>query len=97
MPVVPQATERFSFRLEPEKKSIIERAAAARGLSLTDFAVQTLVREAQDVLQNEQVLTLSDADRDAFLKALDNPAPPTAKALRAAGRYKAARVRGEIR
>lgn len=94
---MPQVTERFSFRVEPGKKQLIERAAAARGLSLTDFAIQTLHREAAEVLRTENVLVLSDADRDAFLTALDHPPAPTAKALRAAKRSKAAREKGEIR
>ena len=89
--------ERVNFRIELEKKELIERAAAVKGLSLTDFAVTTLYREAQEVLKNEQVLTLSDRDRDAFLAALDNPPKPNAAALRAARRYRAARQDGTLR
>lgn len=96
MPSTLPASERFSFRLESEKKQLIERAAAIRGLSLTDFAILTLCREAQEVLRSEHVLVLSDADRDAFLAALDNPPAPSAKALRAAERLKAARIDGDI-
>ena len=93
----PQNKDRFSFRLEPDKKGKIERAAAVRGLTLTDFAITTLLREAEEVLRDEHVLVLSDADRDAFLDALDNPPAPTAAALRAAAEYKAARSSGALR
>lgn len=71
-----RATERLNFRLSREKKDAIERAAAVRGLSVTDFAVLTLYREAQEVLRSEQVTVLSDRDRDSFLAALDNPPKP---------------------
>ena len=97
MSTTEQMTERFSFRLEPDKKGKIERAAAVRGLTLTDFAITTLLREAEEVLRDAHVLVLSDADRDAFLDALDNPPAPTEKALRAAAQYKAARAAGTVR
>jgi uncharacterized protein (DUF1778 family) len=97
MSATPSAAERLNFRLEPQKKRLIEQAAAIRGLSLTDFAVTTLFREAQEVLSSEQSLVLSDRDRDAFLAALDRPPAPNAKALRAAKRYKDARSKGSLR
>jgi uncharacterized protein (DUF1778 family) len=90
-------SDRFNFRIDPDKKKLVERAAAVRGQSLTDFAVLTLVQEAREVLQGEQILVLSDRDRDVFLAALDNPPKPTAKALRAAEQYRNARARGELR
>jgi uncharacterized protein (DUF1778 family) len=96
MNAVPHNLERFSFRVEPGKKQLIERAAVARGLSLTDFAIITLYREAKEVLKTEHVLVLSDDDRNAFLAALDNAPAPTPKALRAAKRYKDAKARGDI-
>jgi uncharacterized protein (DUF1778 family) len=97
MSALAQATERLSFRVNSEKKNVIERAAAAKGLSLTEFAVMTLLREAKEVLKSEHVLVLSDADRDAFLAALDNPPQANKKALGAARRYKLARAKGEVR
>src|SRR3954453_805257 len=92
-----QTSDRLNFRLEPQKKRLIEQAAALKGLSVTDFAVMTLFREAQEVLKEEQMLVLSDRDRDAFLAALDNPPPPNQKALSAARAYKEARAKGTLR
>lgn len=97
MNAMPQGMERFSFRVDPEKKKVIERAAAARGLTLTDFSILTLYREAKEILKTEHVLVLSDEDRNAFLAALDNPPEPTDKAIRAAKRYRDAKSRGDIR
>jgi uncharacterized protein (DUF1778 family) len=92
MSVVPQdSLERFSFRIEPKKKQAIERAAVLRGLSLTDFAITILYREAQQILRSDEALVLDDSDRDAFLAALDNPPAPAPKAIRAARRYKQAK------
>lgn len=88
--------ERINFRLDRKKKELIERAAAIKGMSLTDFAVATLHREASEVVQHEQTLILSDRDRDAFLAALDNPPKPAAKLLRAAAAYRRARADGRL-
>ena len=41
---------RIDFRCRREEKSIIEEAAAVEGLSLTDFARQTLVSVARETL-----------------------------------------------
>jgi len=79
--------ERLNFRLDHQKKLAIERAAVACGLTVTDFAIMTLYREAQEVLKNEQALVLSDAGRDAFLAALDHPPQPNAKLRRAVARH----------
>lgn len=91
-----RAPERVNFRVDKRKKELIERAAAIKGLSVTDFAVTTLCREASDVVKNEEVLVLSDHDRDAFLAVLDNPPKPAAKLLKAAADYKRGKADGRI-
>ena len=90
-------SESLSFRISPEMRVRIERAAAARGLTLPDFAIITLMREAEEVLRANTVLVLSDNDRDTFLEALDKPPVPNAKALRAADHYKKACAAGEVK
>lgn len=89
--------ERLDFRIPREKKKLIEQAAAVSGQSITDFAIDALCRRAKKVLREEQVLVLSDRDRDRFLEALDNPPSPNAKFRRAAARWKAARKAGLLR
>ncbi len=89
--------ERVNFRLDPKKKQMIEQAAAAKGLTLTQFAILTLCREAQEVLRSEQMLVLTDRDRDAFLAALDHPPAANEKLLRDAKNYKSARSHGRLR
>lgn len=91
------AVDRLEVRLSKEKKALIEQAAAASGQSLTDFTVGTLCRRARKVLREEQVLVLSDRDRDAFLAALENPPKPNKFLLRAAKRWREARESGELK
>jgi uncharacterized protein (DUF1778 family) len=77
--------DRMDFRLHREHKALIERAAALSGVTLTGFAVATLVSEARRVVREHEVTTLSNGDRDRFLALLDDP-PPAAEALRRAAR-----------
>ena len=79
------AHERINFRLDKSKKRVIERAAAIKGLSLTDFVEMTLYREASEVVESEEVVVLSDRDRDAFLRALDAPPKPPSETAASRG------------
>jgi uncharacterized protein (DUF1778 family) len=99
MSAVPNGFEeetRINFRLDASKKQLIEQAAAAKGLTLTQFATSTLCREAKEVLESDQILVLANRDRDEFLAALDNPPAPSEKLLRAAAAYKVAKSNGRI-
>jgi uncharacterized protein (DUF1778 family) len=80
---------RLNFRLPADMKSAIEQAAAHLGQSVSDFAVSTLVRTARDVLEQERVTRLSNADRDALFAILDKAdLRPNAALRNAAKRYK---------
>lgn len=74
---------RLNFRLPPEAKEKIERAAVASGLSVTDFAVHALVNTADEVLERHHTHQLSKRDRDIFLALLDADDEPN-EALKSA-------------
>ena len=80
---VTEGVARINFRLPTDIKDVIERAALVSGQTMTDFAIQTLVRTAQEVLERQQTRTLSDRDRDIFLALLDDETEPN-EALRSA-------------
>lgn len=88
----PRKGDRVAVRLSAENKTVLERAAAAAGTSLSDFVVSSSLAAAQRTLEEAGRMRLSAADRDAFLAALDNPPAPN-EALRAA----AARHRESVR
>jgi uncharacterized protein (DUF1778 family) len=91
MPITENRTQdiaRLNFRLPPEVKERIERAAIASGLTTTDFAIHALTSTADEVLERHNTRTLSDRDRDLFLSMLDNPPKPGKKLREAAKRYK---------
>ena len=80
MPATPTqtATEsaRINLRTSQELKDLIERAASMMGATVSSFMLQSSADVARRVLAQQEVMTLSDRDRDAFLTALDNPPEP---------------------
>ncbi len=75
----PKTTEsaRINLRTSAELKALIERAAFMTDATVSSFMLQSAAEVARRVLAQQDVITLSDRDRDAFLKALDNPPEPT--------------------
>lgn len=73
----PIEAARINLRTTQELKELIERAAFMTGASVSSFMLQSSVDVARRVLAEQEVIVLSDRDRDAFLKALDNPTEPT--------------------
>lgn len=75
---------RMDFRLRPDLKHRIEKAARISGRTVTDFAVAALIATADEVLERSRIVELSDRDRDLFLSILDKKAEPNKQLLRAA-------------
>jgi uncharacterized protein (DUF1778 family) len=88
MPAAPSEA-RLNFRLSADLKRTIEEAAAHLGQTVSDFAVGTLVQEARRVIQERNVTIVSERDREALLRMLDDDSAKPNKALSdAARRYK---------
>ncbi len=79
---------RLNFRLKPDIKERIEKAAAVTGKTLTEFAVTALADTAEEVLERYRVTRLSDRDRDIFLAILDRSSEPNQALKRAAKTHK---------
>ena len=79
MPSITPAAEsaRINLRTSPEAKALIERAAAMMGSTVSSFMLQNAYEAASRLIAQQEVLTLSDRDRNAFLQALDNQPEPT--------------------
>ncbi|HEY1499017.1 MAG TPA: DUF1778 domain-containing protein [Acidobacteriaceae bacterium] len=81
-------TERTEARLRPEQKKRIDRAASIKGLSRSDFIVQTADEAAIRIIQEHETWSLALPDRERFIKALLNPPKPSSRLRAAAKRYK---------
>lgn len=66
----------LSLRLPEGDLAIIDRAAALRGRSRTEFMRDAAVRAAQDALLETLPIRMSAEGFDAFLTALAAPATP---------------------
>lgn len=80
--------ERMHLRIKPELKAKLMRAAALRHTDLTDFVLETALREAEAVIgfteQSTEQLTLSARDSLQGLELPENPPAPNARLLAAA-------------
>lgn len=76
-------TARMELRVKPTAKAIIRRAMAASGLSAGDLAFDA----AKRVLEEQERVSLSGADRASFLDLVLNPPRPTPRLKRAFRRY----------
>lgn len=80
--------ERVEARLNPEQKRRIKYAASLKGSSISDFMVSSADDAAVRAIEQREVWTLTDWDRDAFVKALLHPPAPSPRMKVAARRYK---------
>lgn len=72
-------SKRMNLRISPQAKARLVRAAALRHTDLTTFVTQTALREADAVIEADEVIRLSDRDYKTVLSLLENPPPPNAR------------------
>jgi len=80
--------ERLEARVTPAQKHLIERAAALRGTSVTEFVVASAQEAATSTIKDFDVLHLRDQAREVFINAVLNPPAPNDAARAAALRYR---------
>lgn len=73
------ATARLDLRLESRDKDRIAKAAALRGMPLSAFVRDAVLREADAAIAADTVVTLSADESRRFLDALDEPFRPNAR------------------
>lgn len=79
---------RLDIRINQEKKDLIERAVALKGLSITDFVINCVEEEARRTVRDYESMELSRKDSEAFARALLEPPKPSSKLAEAAEHYK---------
>jgi len=70
---------RLDLRLNIDDKHRITRAAALRGMPVSVFVRETVLREADSAIAADAAVTLSEAETRRFLNALDAPFAPNAR------------------
>lgn len=62
-----------NIRTSSQRLAVIDRAAAIRGVSRTEFVLRSSEAAAIDALSERPVITLDDDTWDDFVEALDAP------------------------
>jgi len=65
-----------NIRTSSERLAVIDRAAAIRGVSRTEFMLRSSEAAAIEVLSERPVIALDDKAWDDFVAALDAPVEP---------------------
>ena len=75
----PGKRETLNLRIKPEERSLIARAAKARGKNRTDFMLDAARSAAEEALLDQTLITASPDAYAAFLARLDMPPQPNAR------------------
>jgi uncharacterized protein (DUF1778 family) len=87
MPSQQKHYERLEMRIQAENKLDLQRAAAMRGQSLTDFVLQAALERAETTIQAQTVIRLNAEASKLFAEMILNPPAPNAKLKKAAQRH----------
>lgn len=66
------------FRISDERLVLIDRAAAIRGVTRTEFVLRSSEAAAIETLNERPIIALDEKAWDAFAAALDAPVEPDA-------------------
>jgi uncharacterized protein (DUF1778 family) len=80
--------KRLEARVTAEQKTLIERAAALQGRTVTDFVLTSVQEAARRAIEKHQQLELSMRDSKAFVDALLNPKPVNERLRDTVRRYR---------
>ncbi|WP_018404174.1 type II toxin-antitoxin system TacA family antitoxin [Marinobacter gelidimuriae] len=68
--------ETLNIRIKPEERSLIDRAAKARGKNRTEFVLEAARIAAEEAILDQAVISVTPEAYQAFLEQLDLPPKP---------------------
>ena len=87
MPVV--KNERITARVSEQIKETLIAAADLTGATLNQFLVQSALEKAENIIEKDKLIHLSNKDAQLFFDVLENPPEPNEKLKRAVKNYRA--------
>ncbi len=81
-------TARLEARIAPQALAIVRRAAEIQGRSVSDFVVAAAQEAAQKTVSEVEVIRLSRAAQEQFVKLLTKPPGPAAALKKAFARHR---------
>jgi uncharacterized protein (DUF1778 family) len=82
---------RVVARIPPMVKETLQKAADLSGATLNQFLVQSALTAANQILETERTISLSERDAQTVFDLLENPPTPTQQLLVAVDRHRAFR------
>ena len=82
--------DRIGARVPREVYKTLCRAAELSGATVNQFLVQSALKEAQAIIEREEIIRLSPRDWGWLLDLMENPPKPNAKLKAAMKRYQKA-------
>ena len=83
--------DRIGARVPHEVYETVCRAADLTGATVNQFLVQAALKEAQEVIERQEVIRLSPREWSWLLNLMENPPKPNAKLKAALKRYQKAK------
>jgi len=83
-----QNSQRVAARVSPKVYEALSRAADLTGATLNQFLVQSAYEKAQEIIEKERFIKMTEGSAEAFFKALEHPPKPNAKLMKAVRQYK---------
>jgi uncharacterized protein (DUF1778 family) len=81
-------TARLEVRVVPEIKETIEVAARLTGVTYSDFIVASALQAANQAIEKQNLIRLSQDDAERFVDSFLNPKSPSKELREAAKRYR---------
>ena len=78
---------RLNIRCDSHSRQLLDKAAAYSHVSVSKFVLSHALASAQQIVQSHEAITLTDADFQAFLSALDTSSEPNPALKRAFSRH----------
>jgi uncharacterized protein (DUF1778 family) len=79
---------RVVARIPPMVKETLQKAADLSGATLNQFLVQSALTAANQILETERTIVLSERDAQTVFDLLENPPTPTQQLLAAVDRHR---------
>ena len=71
--------ERITARVTEQVKNTLNIAANIMGATLNQFLIQAALEKAENIIEKDKIIYLSEEDIQLFFYALDNPPKPNEK------------------
>lgn len=79
---------RIEFRSSPQEKDLLLLAAQLTGVNVSAFVRNAAFEAANEAIQANETIKLSNRDRELFLQILDHSPLPSAKLKKAMKKYR---------